>query len=101
MHFKWKKIGVLYSLISLFLLNNVYALGLPNLVNIYYKFSGWFDFIIFFIFFTSISKVALSKVYGENEENETAFKGLYVSLGLILSFALVGLLVLWLFFPEY
>ncbi|MBS3159668.1 hypothetical protein J4436_02675 [Candidatus Woesearchaeota archaeon] len=90
MHFKWKKIGVLYSLISLFLLNNVYALGLPNLVNIYYKFSGWFDFIIFFIFFTSISKVALSKVYGENEENEAAFKGLYVSLGLILSFALVG-----------
>ena len=62
-----------------------YYLPTMDIMNFYYTFYGWIDFLIFFMIFASISRVAFEKKFGEDNKGITA---LYLGLGFMLAFAL-------------
>lgn len=71
------------------MLPSAFALSLPSLFSTYNQFSGWLDFLIFFLIFFSLPKMVFKKHF-EGEESG-AFNALCLGIGLVLSFAMIGL----------
>src|SRR3989344_2543480 len=67
----------------------VSGLSFPSLISTYNQFYGWLDFLIFFLIFFSLPKIVFKKHF-EGEESG-AFNALCLGIGLVLSFAMLGL----------
>lgn len=76
-------------LISLLLIPSVLAISPESLLDIYLEFYGWFDFMIYLLFFTGISKLAIEAKFKKTGEESKAISLLYISLGLLFSISLV------------
>lgn len=83
------KKGLFWIFISILILPSVSAVAFPTtqeLLSYYREYYGFIDFFLAFMLFTSLTRLFVEKKFGEDSP---ATKPLYISLGLILSVALV------------
>lgn len=67
----------------------VQAITPESLLQTYTEFYGWFDFLLYTLIFTGITKLAIEGIFKKTGEDSKAITLLYTGLGLLFSISLV------------